>query len=90
MAYLVPITKMQTEITSESYLIFNPPEDVIYEKDYYKGGTALLDKAKYVRTQRINEVIGRTTPEFFKKVLYGLASTFDFTSCLDTGKETTE
>ena len=90
MAYLVPITKMQTEITSESYLIFNPPEDVIYEKDYYKGGTALLDKAKYVRAERINEVIGRTTPDFFKKVLYGLASAFDFTSCLDTGKETTD
>ena len=90
MAYLVPITKMQTEITSESYLIFNPPEDVIYENDYYKGGTALLDKAKYVRAERINKVIGRTTPDFFKKVLYGLTSAFDFTSRLDTGKETTD
>lgn len=90
MAYLVPITKMQTEITSESYLIFNPPEDVIYENNYYKGGTALLDKAKYVRAERINKVIGRTTPDFFKKVLYGLTSAFDFTSRLDTGKETTD
>ena len=82
MVYLVPITKMQTDLTSHSYLIFNATEDVIYENDYYRGGTALLDKAKYVRAERFNAVIGKTTPAFFEKLLHQLASTFDFTSCL--------
>lgn len=88
MVYLVPITKMQTDITSHSYLIFNPPEDAIYENDmYYKGGTAILDKAKYVHPKRINAVIGRTTPTFFKKILCQLASTFDFTDCFEEADE---
>lgn len=82
MAYLVPITKMQADLSSHSYLIFNAPEDVIYQNDYYRGGTALLDKAKYVRTERLNEVIGRATPTFFEKLLYQLATTFDFTDSL--------
>ena len=79
MAYLVPITKIQTDIVSNSYLIFKAPEDVVYENDYYKGGTALLDKAKYVRAERFNAVIGKTTPAFFEKILRKLANTFDFT-----------
>ena len=91
MVYLVPITKMQTDITSDSYLIFNVPEDVIYSNKSYTGGTALLNKAKYVHAQRINEVVGVTTPDFFKKLLHQLASTFDFTDCLDApAEETTE
>lgn len=82
MVYLVPVTKMQTDITAKSYIIFNEPEDVIYTNDYYIGGTAILDKAKYVHSARINNVIGRTTPAFFEKLLYMLAHTFDFTDCL--------
>ena len=80
MAYLVPITKVQTDIVSNSYLIFNAPKDVVYENDYYKkGGTALLDKGKYVRAERFNAVIGKTTPAFFEEILRKLANTFDFT-----------
>ena len=87
MVYLIPITKMQTDIISYSYLIFNTPEDVVYENDYYKGGTALMDKAKFVRPERIHAVIGKTTPDFFKKLIYKLASTFDFTSIFDENTE---
>lgn len=79
MVYLVPITKAQTNIVSHSYLTFNAPKDVVYENDYYKGGTALLDKGKYVRAERFNAVIGKTTPAFFEKILRKLANTFDFT-----------
>lgn len=80
MAYLVPITKQQTDIVSHSYLTFNAPKDVVYENDYYKkGGTALLDKGKYVRAERFNAVIGKTTPAFFEEILRKLANTFDFT-----------
>ena len=78
MVYVVPITKAQTDITSHSSLSFNVPKDVVYENDY-KGGTALLDKGKYVRAERFNAVIGKTTHAFFEKILSKLANTFDFT-----------
>ena len=88
MAYLVPITKLQTDITSHSYLTFNPPKDIVYENDYYKkGGTALLDKGKYVRAERFNAVIGKTTPAFFEEILRKLATTFDFTKKLEKKSE---
>lgn len=90
MVYLVPITEDQSESTSQSYLAVNAPEDVIYEDDTYKGGTALLDKAKYVRPERINSVIGKATPAFFEKLLHQLASTFDFTNCLANSSKTVD
>lgn len=83
MVYLVPITKLRTGITFRSYLTYNVPKDVVYENDYYrKGGIALLDKGKYVCAERLNAVIGKTTPAFFEKVLRKLATTFDFTKRL--------
>lgn len=88
MAYLVPITKLQTDITSHSYLTFNTPKDIVYATDYYKkGGTALLDKGKYVRAERFNAVIGKTTPAFFEEILRKLATTFDFTKKLEEESE---
>lgn len=82
MAYVVPLTKVRTDITSQSYLFMDTPHDATYDNEFYKGGTVLIDKGKYVRTERFNSVIGKTAPEFFKKMLYQLASTFDFTECL--------
>lgn len=82
MAYVVPITKASTNISSLSYLFMNAPQEVIYNNEYYKGGTVLVDKGKYVRVERFNSVIGRTKPEFFEELLYQLAVTFDFTGCL--------
>lgn len=79
MAYLVPIAKGKENLTSVSYLIFNVPEDVIYYKKHYTSGVALFDMGRYLRTVRFNKVIGRTTPEFFAKVLKQLSTTFDFT-----------
>lgn len=82
MAYVVPITKAREDISSISYLYIEAPQDATYNNEHYKGGTALLDKGKYVRVERFNAVIGRTNPEFFEKLLYQLASAFDFTKCL--------
>ena len=79
MAYLVPITKVQENLTSHSYLTFVVPDDITYYNKEYLGGTALLDKGKYVRPERYREVIGKTSSGFFTKVLNQLASTFDFT-----------
>ena len=82
MAYVVPLTKVRTDITSQSYLFMDTPHDATYDNEFYKGGTVLIDKGKYVRTERFNSVIGKTAPEFFKKLLYQLATTFDFTESL--------
>lgn len=82
MAYVVPITKARTDITSQSYLPMDTPNDVTYYNEFYKGGTVIVDKGKYVRAERFHSVIGKTTPEFFEKLLYQLASAFDFTACL--------
>lgn len=84
MAYVVPITKVRENLTSHSYLIFNAPDDVVYNNDYYTGGTALLDKGRYLRAERFNQVIGKVTPEFLAKVLNQLSTTFDFTIDDDT------
>ena len=82
MAYVVPITKVRADISSLSYLFMDAPQDATYNNEYYKGGTVLVDKGKYVRVERFNAVIGRTNPEFFEKLLYQLVSAFDFTNCL--------
>lgn len=79
MAYLVPITKTQENLNSHSYLTITTPDDIIYDTRDYVGGTALLDKGKYVRPERFHEVIGKTSTAFFTKVLNQLAITFDFT-----------
>lgn len=79
MAYVVPITKIRENLTSLSYLTFYAPDDVVYNNDNYTGGTALLDKGRYLRAERFHEVIGKTTPDFFAKVLEQLSTTFDFT-----------
>lgn len=78
-AYLVPITKVRENLTSLSYLTFDVPEDVIYDSEHYTGGTVLLDEGRYLRAERFHAVIGKTTPEFFTKVLNQLSTTFDFT-----------
>lgn len=80
MVYVVPITKLHSEGCDDSSVIFNVPQDITYKYDYYKGGVIILDKGRYIRTQRLNEVIGKVNPEFFKKMLEKLAKTFDFTS----------
>ena len=90
MVYVVPITKARENLTSLSYLIFDAPDDVVYNNDYYTGGTALLDKGRYLRAERFNEVIGKATPEFFAKVLNQLSTTFDFTSDIEMTDDDTE
>ena len=90
MVYVVPITKVRTNITSHSYLFMDAPQDATYNDDYYKGGTVLVDKGKYIRAERFNYVIGKTTPEFFENLLYKLATTFDFTDYLNEAETSIE
>lgn len=90
MAYLVPIIKVRENLTSNSHITFTVPNDVVYNDDYYTGGTALLDKGRYLRAERFHEVIGKATPEFFVKVLNQLSTTFDFTGNIVMTDDDTE
>lgn len=83
MVYVVPITKARTDISSLSYMLMDAPQDATYSNEYYKDGTVLVDKGKYVRAERLNSVLGKTNSAFFEKLLYQLASAFDFTDSLD-------
>ena len=78
MVYIVPITKVREDITSYSYLFMKSGE-----ANYAcKNGIVLLDKGKFMRAERVNKVIGKTTQKFFEKVSNQLATTFDFTGGL--------
>lgn len=89
-AYLVPITKARKNLISHSYLTVDTPNDVVYNNDYYTGGTALLDMGRYLRDKRFHKVIGKATPKFFAKVLKQLSITFDFTSNIEMTDDDTE
>lgn len=80
MAYLVPITKTIYASTSNSILQFKCPENIIYDNPNFTGGSALLNKAKYLRPERFHRVVGRVTPDFFETILNRLPSVFDFTN----------
>ena len=79
MVYLVPITKQLDNLVSRFFIKFTVPNDIIYDEKDYVNGTVLLDKGRYLRPERLNQIIGKTTPEFFAKVLHQLSTTFDFT-----------
>ncbi len=44
MAYVVPITKVRTDISSLSYLFMDVQQDATYNNEYYKGGTVVFVK----------------------------------------------
>lgn len=82
MVYVVPITQRLPNTSSKNYFTMNVPQDATYFNKNCKSGTVLLSKGRYVRVERFNSVIGKTNPDFFKKILSQLASTFDFTNSL--------
>ena len=83
MIYVVPMTK-SADNTEESskFMDIIAQQDVSYFNDSYKGSTVLLNKAKYVRIERIHSIIGKTRFPFFKKLLETLPKVFDFTDIL--------
>lgn len=89
MVFVIPIT-VESHITSQSYIRFRTPEDVVYSNNYCFGATALLDKGRYIRAERFNSVIGKTTPEFFDEILHKLSSTFNFTNNFTNKNNTDE
>lgn len=86
MVYLVPITKVTTNLTSTNSPLPLSSSDATYYFDEYSTftGTALVDKSKYLRIERVNKVVGKTRPAFLVKLLNQLPKTFDFTKCFAT------
>ena len=80
--YLIPLVKRVTSLKSKAHIAFECPKDIVHIAKYSSrpGGVALINKARYVRAERIVEVIGQTTPEFFERVLKQLPTTFDFSA----------
>ena len=83
LAYIVPITKNKTDLTSKSFISFDAPQDAIYYNEYFTGGTALADNARCLRTERFNCVVGKTRTDFFNKLLEMVPSAFDFTEHIE-------
>lgn len=81
MVYLVPITKYTDNLTSTNSPLPITSIDMTFYFDDYKisSGTALVDKSKYLRIERVNKVIGRVSPCFLVKLLNQLSKAFDFT-----------
>lgn len=90
MAYLVPITIVRKDLDPTSCIIFDVSKDIVCtKKNYlYSGMSVLLNEGCYLRAERINEVVAKTTPEFFAKVLKQLSTTFNFTGNTVTNNDT--
>ena len=80
--YLIPLVKRVTSLNPKAHIAFECPKDIVHIAKYSSrpGGVVLINKARYVRAERIVEVIGQTTPEFFERVLKQLPTTFDFSA----------
>lgn len=94
MVYLVPITKQTENLTStKSPLPIVSTDMTFYFDEFaFASGTALVDKSKYLRIERVSKVVGKTSPAFLIKLLQQLPKTFDFTSIFpaNESEETTD
>lgn len=83
LVYIIPLTKMTTNIAAESYLPFSIPGDITsIDSDAnsdINSGTVIFDGSKYIKAERITKVVGKVVPAFMQEVLTKLSSTFDFT-----------
>lgn len=74
--YVVPITKLYRE--GPNFISFSANMDVDYYNPHYSGGTILLKKGRYIRPERIVEVLGHVHPELFNRVLAELPKMVSF------------
>lgn len=83
LVYIVPITKMTSNIGANSYLPFSIPGDITsIDSDAdsdIDSGTVIFDGSKYIRAERITKVVGKVAPSFMQEVLTKLSNNFDFT-----------
>ncbi len=90
LAYALPISKRVISDDYARYIPFKAEQDVFYNDSKYTGGSILINKGRYIHTQRVFEVVGHVLPEFFIEVLKALSNSFDFTSNVVDYKENNE
>lgn len=79
-AYIVPVVDYRCfdAKMSNKKLEIPIPEAVEFAFGYCDPGVALLDKGRYIRVSRINNVEYSLTEDFFNEVLYKLPSAYKF------------
>lgn len=80
MVYVVPITKALDDIDAKVYITFYKDTDVHYYYEHYYGGTALLDKGRYIRVERLQSVVGKAKPDFLYRLVTALPKARDFST----------
>lgn len=78
MVYVVPITKALEDIDAKVYITFHRDIDVDYYYEQYYGGTALLDKGRYLRAERLQSVVGKAKPNFLYNLVTLLPKARDY------------
>lgn len=86
MVFLLPITKRLLKGDDHKYMLVTS-DDLAYFSSTFKPGTVLLKMGKYVRPERISKRLGRTSPEFFRKLLKAFHHSMNF---LDNAPALTE
>lgn len=76
--YLLPITKKILDGDARKFMLIRPPHDVSYFDPSFNGGTVLLRMGKYVRYERISDIVGKTSPKFFEDIVHRFHSSMDF------------
>lgn len=80
MVYIVPITKATEDIDAKVYITFHRDVDVDYYYEQYYGGTALLDKGRYLRAERLQTVVGKAKPNFLYDLVTMLPKARDYSA----------
>ncbi len=80
MVYVVPITKAIEDIDATVYITFHRDIDVDYYYEQYYGGTALLDKGRYLRAERLQSVVGKAKPNFLYNLVTLLPKARDYSA----------
>ncbi len=80
MVYIVPITKAVEDIDARVYITFHRDVDVDYYYEQYYGGTALLDKGRYLRAERLQTVVGKAKPNFLYDLVTMLPKARDYSA----------
>lgn len=90
LVYIVPLINASVDDvkTSKYPYKLDTAKDVIYSERQSEDFqcVALLDRGRYVRIERVNEVLGKTSVDFFEKHLANLHSTPNFLPLCQTNK----
>lgn len=76
--YLLPITKQILDGDARKFALISSPHNVSYFNPKFTGGTVLLRMGKYVRYERIRDIVGQVSSEFFQDIIQRFHFSMDF------------